>query len=326
VRRQPDFSKKAAEAKRESKHTDFKAGFDLASPQAWCEVVKDIVAMANSGGGIIIFGVSDDGRTSGVDVSAVLALDPAVVTDKIAKYTGEQFAEFDISEASRHSSQVAVLSIAPVSVPLVFTSPGTYDTGGGKQKAAFSKGTVYFRHGAKSEPGTTKDLRDTIERELEHIRGSWLGGIRKVVTAPPGHSIQVLPPEVRLDPSPSSTAIRLVEDPAAPAFKAVRTDQLYPYRQKEVVARLKLTVPDAKVTSHDIHCVRKTQDIDTKPIYFYKPQFSSPQYSDAFVEWMVQEFRKDAAFFRRAKEALAAQAKLASTNRGRAKTARKPAS
>jgi hypothetical protein len=38
---------------------------------------------------------------------------------------------------------------------------------------------------------------------------------------------------VRLDPSPSSTAIRLVEDPAAPAFKAVRADQLYPYRQKE---------------------------------------------------------------------------------------------
>jgi hypothetical protein len=108
---------------------------------------------------------------------------------------------------------------------------------------------------------------------------------------------------VRLDGSASATAIRLVEDEAAPAFKAVRTDQLYPSRQKEVVARVKQALPAVSVTSHDIHCVRRAHGIDSKPTYFYKPQFSSPQYSDAFVDWIVQEYRKDATFFQRARQA-----------------------
>ena len=46
-----------------------------------------------------------------------------------------------------------------------------------KQKTAFSAGTVYFRHGAKSEPGTSEDLRASLERELDRIRSSWLDGI-----------------------------------------------------------------------------------------------------------------------------------------------------
>jgi hypothetical protein len=29
--------------------------------------------------------------------------------------------------------------------PIVFSKPGTYDIGGGKQKTAFSAGTVYFQ-------------------------------------------------------------------------------------------------------------------------------------------------------------------------------------
>ena len=35
-------------AKQESKYVDFKSGLDFAKPGAWCEVVKDIIAMAKS--------------------------------------------------------------------------------------------------------------------------------------------------------------------------------------------------------------------------------------------------------------------------------------
>ena len=145
VRRQPSL-KKAAEAKRESKHTDFKAGFDLASPQAWCEVVRH-----RRHGEL---------RRRHHDLRSLRRRPhlwrrrvgrprtrSAVVTDKIAKYTGEQFAEFE--DFRSLTGQQPGGWIAPVSVPLVFTSPGTYDIGGGKQKTALPKGTVYFRHGAK---------------------------------------------------------------------------------------------------------------------------------------------------------------------------------
>jgi len=51
----------AVSAKRESKAVDFKRSFDPASVAEWCELIKDIVAMANSGGGTILIGVNNDG-------------------------------------------------------------------------------------------------------------------------------------------------------------------------------------------------------------------------------------------------------------------------
>ncbi len=167
---------------------------------------------------------------------------------------------------------------------MVFTSPGTYDAGGGKQKTAFGVGTVYFRHGAKSEPGTSEDLRVALERELTRIRSSWLDGIAKLVTAPPGATVSVLPAEVSLSGADSSTGVRLVNDEAAPAFKAMRTDLLYPHRQKEVVVQVNKILGTNVISGHDVFSVRRTHAIESQPNFFYKPQWSSPQYSQAFVE------------------------------------------
>jgi hypothetical protein len=185
---------------------------------------------------------------------------------------------------------------------MVFTAPGTYDVGGGKQKTAFSLGTVYFRHGAKSEPGNTDDLRGALERELSRIRSSWLDGIAKVVTAPVGATVSVLPPEVKLTGTEEATRVRLVNDEDAPAFKAFRTDLLYPYRQKELVAQVNKLLDGALVIgTHDIYSVRKAHHIDGQPTFYYKPQYSSPQYSLAFAEWIVEQYRADHEFFTKAR-------------------------
>jgi hypothetical protein len=196
------------------------------------------------------------------------------------------------------------VSVRAVSLPIVFTSPGTYDVGGGKQKTAFSAGTVYFRHGAKSEPGTSEDLRAALERELARIRSSWLDGIAKVVTAPVGATVSVLPGEVTLSGAKDASTVRLVNDDGAPAFKAVRTDLLYPYRQKELVAEVNQLLGSPTISGHDVHCVRKAHRIDEQPTFFYKPQYSSPQYSHAFAEWLVDQFRADSQFFAKARESI----------------------
>jgi hypothetical protein len=171
-------------AETETADLDFKGSFDPSALQAWCELIKDMVAMANSGGGVILVGVNDDGSPAVTDIEVVVAVDPAKIADKIKKYTDQHVAGFSLVKGSRRGQPVAVLSVAPVPIPIIFTAPGTYEVGGGKQKTAFAKGTVYFRHGAKSEPGTSADLRAAIERELDRIRGSWLDGIKKLVTAP----------------------------------------------------------------------------------------------------------------------------------------------
>jgi len=167
---------RALVAKRESKYIDFKSRLDFSEPHSWCEIVKDIIAMANSGGGVLVIGLDNKGNPTGFDPAPVLDLDEAVVTDRIEKYTGIQFDAFTISEQTKKGYRLAVIFVEGVSIPIVFIKPGTYAVSDRKQKTAFSAGTVYFRHGAKSEPGNTNDLRKAIERQLETIRKSWLQG------------------------------------------------------------------------------------------------------------------------------------------------------
>ena len=294
---------KVKNAKKESKFVEFKEKLEINQAQDWCEVIKDIVAIANSGGGWLLIGVKRDGSPSGWDVTPILNLDPAQITDKMAKYTDEQFADFEIQEAEKRGQNIAAIQIQGVSIPMIFTQPGTYDIGEGKQKTAFGKGTIYFRHGAKSEPGNSKDLKDCINREIEQVRKSWLGNIRKVVTAPSGYKVTVLPKEIVESEVPSATPIRLVNDLSAPVYRKIDPDKTHPYRQKEVLQLINQRIGEKrKVTPYDTFCLRKVREIDTKPNFFYKSKFASPQYSDSFVKWLIEQFEKDNEFFDKARQ------------------------
>lgn len=295
---------KVKNAKRESKYIDFKEKFDINQTQDWCEIIKDIVAMANSGGGCILIGAKNDGTPSGWDPTSVLNLDSAQITDKIAKYTGEQYSDFEIQEVKKNEHLLVALWVHSVPIPMIFIQPGTYDVGEGRQKTAFGKGTIYFRHGAKSEPGNAKDVKECIDREIEKIRKSWLGNIRKVVEAPPGYRVNILPPEVIESPIPTATPIRIVDDPTAPAYRKIDPDQTHPYRQKEVVQFVNQKLSGRKkITAYDVYCVRKVYNIDsTKTNFYYKSKFASPQYSNAFVDWLVEQYEKDPSFFDGARE------------------------
>ncbi len=286
-------------ARRESKYIDFKESFDVGSPKDWCEIIKDIVAMANSGGGCILIGTRNDGTPSGLDVTNILRLDPAQLTDKIAKYTGNEFSEFEITEIYKNGHKVAVFLIHGVDIPMVFIRPGTYDVGSGKQKMAFGRGTVYFRHGAKSEPCNSTDLRKVIERELERTRKSWLGNIRRVVEAPIGHRVHILPPDVRATTEATATPVRIVDEPGAPTYRLETPDTTHPYRQKEVVQLINERLGDKiTINAFDILCVRRVYKIDkTKPQYCYEPKYTSPQYSEDFVNWVVKNYKNDSLFF-----------------------------
>jgi hypothetical protein len=172
-----------------------------------------------------------------------------------------------------------------------------------KQKRAFGRGTVYFRHGAKSEPGNSNDLRRVIERELEKIRKSWLGNIRRVVRAPVGSHVQVLPPRVVESDLPNAVPIRVVEDPNAPAYRKVDYDHTHPYRQKKIIELVNQRLGNKKtVNSYDILSVRKVHKIHEKPEYYHKPKYSTPQYSEDFVDWLVKQYERDPSFFEMARQ------------------------
>lgn len=288
----------------ESGVLEFKEEFDPSSTGDWCELIKDIVAMANSRGGRIIVGANDDGTHSGYDASVFLGIDIADITNKIHKYTEGQFSEFRVYEISREGKPFAVLDVAGVRFPIVFSAPGTYEVAAAKQKTAFSKGTVYFRHGPKSEAGSSEDLRGALERELARVKDFWLDGIAQVVHAPEGSQVQIIKHAVSLVPTVDDTQkIRLTTGGEGPEFRVVDHDQLYPYRAKELIERLKEIIGTKAVSSYDIQVVRKIHGVDDNPNFSHKGKFATRQYSDAFVEWLAAEYMNDSTFFQKARSA-----------------------
>ena len=293
----------AVAAEGESARVDFKDRFDANSAKDWCEIVKDIVAMANSGGGCLIFGVRDDGTPSDWDPQPVLTLDPAKITDRIYKYTARNVAGFQIVSRKRRGSVVAVLVVGEGRVPLVFAKPGTYSLGDNRQKTAFSQGTVYFRHGAKSEPATTDDIADFLHRRLGEERDHLLRNLRKVLQAPADSDVVLVSNLKGAQTEALTASIRFTEDPAAPEFRHVNPDDAYPFRQTEVVDEVNRRLTGHyKINSHDILCVRRVHKIDSrKPEFIERRRFSSPQYTERFVQWIVEQYEDDAEFFTEAR-------------------------
>jgi hypothetical protein len=285
--------------------------------------------MANSGGGSIVVGVADDGSLSGFDVQGLLAVDPADVTNRIYGYTDQHFAAFEIVERFRFGQSVVVFGIGASRIPIVFTAHGGYGIPGG-QKTAFVRGSVYFRHGAKSEPGTTDDLRLALERELELVKGFWLDGIGKVMAAPNGSTVQIVQQDLTLRDAPEAaavrltkdedapslnvgnvalrdvpeaTAIRLTTDENAPTLSVMQADKLYPFRQKELVKQLAGRLGgQATVSPHDLQCVRKVFGVDDNPTFSYEAQHSPRKYTEAYVDWLVVQHAADPSFFQKARE------------------------
>jgi hypothetical protein len=295
---------KCLAAKRESKSVEFKEQFLPTDPRQSLEVLKDIVAMANSGGGVIAIGIDNSGLASGTDVKPVLTHDHAKYCDLIHKYTLQNFCDFEVVEAEKDGHTVAIFLINPPDYPLVFEKPGTYSTeNNSRQSTAFGQGTVFFRHGAKSEHGTSDDIRRFMQQRVKEMQEQLLKGMRRVAEAPRGSQIQVLPAGANIDEPRSRVGVRLTTDKNAPGVISVDRGVLCPYRRKELIAELKKRLPiDRMPSPRDITAINKVYSILSKEQFCWKPDYSSPQYSDAYVSWLVEKITRDSNFLRVARE------------------------
>lgn len=282
----------------ETNDVDFKSSFDPGALRDWLELIKDIAAFANTGGGHILVGLNDDGSPSNADVSGLLKIDPADLGNRIHKYMGQHFSGVEFIECEKLDQKVCAIRVSPVRVPIVFTRVGEFELPDAKKKTAFALGTVYFRHSAKSEPGTSEDLRAFLARELEVIRKSWLDGIAKVVEAPTGSRFAVLPPEGTPTGPSGSLPMHLTTDPGAPAYYAVPLDKTHPHRQKELVREVNTRLAGRRViNSHDVVCIRRVYSVQNEINFCYTQNFASPRYTQQFVEWIVDQYNTNTFFF-----------------------------
>lgn len=96
--------------------------------------------------------------------------------------------------------------------------------------------------------------------------------------------------------SAGGAAVRIVEVPKD-------SSKSHPYRQKEVIEKVKEAVPVLTINQHDIQCVNKAHGVKQRPEYFYqgKVKGSPVQYSQGFVDWLIQQHRRDGEFFAKAR-------------------------
>ena len=73
----------------------------------------------------------------------------------------------------------------------------------------------------------------------------------------------------------------------------------HPFRQKEVLKELATNIPESGANSHDIQCVIRVHRVKTRFEYFYQGKVpgSPGQYSQLFVDWLIQKYRRDDQFF-----------------------------
>jgi hypothetical protein len=204
------FLSRAAEAKRSSKRVELDEGFDPQAPGVWLELVRDIAAMANSGGGVVV--LNGD-------------VEEEQLHEQLARHAEPEFEAFelhDITRTGRPATAIVVEGVA--NTPLVFTRTGRYRSADGDEHVAFARGGLYFRHGARSEPATGADVRDFIKRQLDATRSQWLANIRQVMHAPDGAEVAVIETAER-DDEGRPTLIRLTTDPHAPLYGQVDPDR-----------------------------------------------------------------------------------------------------
>jgi hypothetical protein len=279
------FLTRAVAARRSSKRVELKSAFDADAEGDWVELVRDVAALANAGGGVVV-------------LDAVSELDEERLHDELERYAEPEFDDLRLEQITRHGAHATAIVVEGAVNPLVFARAGRY----GSDHVAFARGGLYFRHGARSEPATGADVRDFIKRQLDETRALWLANIRRVMHAP-GHAEIAVVETAERDEEGRPTLIRLTTDPHAPLYGQVDPDQSHPYRQKEVIREVNARLDGQPVNAFDVLSVRRVYDVteETRPEFVHVPKFGSPQYSDAFVDWIVSEAR-DPEFFSRAKE------------------------
>ncbi len=109
---------------KESKQLDFKIGLDWQNAGEKLKLVKHIVAMANTSGGLIVFGVGDNGENIDFDKNIVQKLDSADIANQIYKYTNSDYDNFSIIEIERKGYKKAAICILKSEQLIVFSKLG----------------------------------------------------------------------------------------------------------------------------------------------------------------------------------------------------------
>lgn len=163
----------------ESEELDRKSEWN-GSDEAWEELVRDIVAMANTGGGLIAFGCETSGKPSGKDVSNVRAVDHKVIIDKVRSATNEVIAGIKVVNFTSGGQTLPAWFVPWSKRVIVFTRDATqfsWPSGAPKIPLRFYQGQVFWRHGSSTERANATDLEALIEERAKQMASEFFSNV-----------------------------------------------------------------------------------------------------------------------------------------------------
>jgi hypothetical protein len=152
----------------ESSQLDFKGRWDPSNKYHWPEIIRDVVAMLNTDGGVLVFGCASSGRCIPTKLRKINAIGQHTVVDKILSATGENYGDITFIDVERGGVTRRAWVIQKSSRLLLFNRTAERDAAVGhrrRRRMSFIKGLLLVRHGSKTEPATAADLdRAILER------------------------------------------------------------------------------------------------------------------------------------------------------------------
>ena len=131
------------------------------------QLAKEMLAIANSGGGVIIFGVAE-GDDGSIDVSGLQDLkDPADVSNEIKNFLSSDlkyelypfsFTTSEYKELEGHHYQMMVIEDSPEFIPFMAK----------KESGSLKPNAIYVRRGTSCEIANQEEIREIISRRINY--------------------------------------------------------------------------------------------------------------------------------------------------------------
>ena len=229
----------------ETTSCDLKTSFD-GSNRSWVNIAKDIVAMSNSGGGIIVFGVDDDGRRVGLEEPLLSLMDPARINGKIEPRAPGARVDSSYFETTYYRLRYGFLCIHPQDDLIVFEREWGYHKPNGQYRTVIREGVLYARGVGETRPARQADVTYILRRLIETASKALLARIEQIATVPLDSEIVAVAAGsggrgIRLVDTTHGLPVRVVSEgeEAVAITDVLTTDLPYSSKQAEFMSQVR---------------------------------------------------------------------------------------
>lgn len=157
--------------KSENPYLDYKLTIDVSKGSDFPEIVKDILAFSNYGGGWVLIGWKDEKRKPvPVGLPEDYRVDQAILQEKFNSFVDEPLELLyheETIETEDVSKRFAYIYVPPSRSLLAPKKDGEYEKDG-KTKSVFKKGELFYRRGTQSIHPTSYEI-ELIKKRLDKI-------------------------------------------------------------------------------------------------------------------------------------------------------------